>query len=292
MGRVQEVAAGHLHRVDHGGDGPGIVLVHGLGGSTVDWDAVAPALTGVGQVVAVDLPRFGLSPPAASKGVAGMTEALADFVDGYAEETGGPVVLIGNSMGGLVSVFVAARSAANVAALVLVAPAFPPRLRDLRDLHWPTTLRLAAQAAPVTGEALDSWLRRLSPKERVSMTLAWIAHKPGRVPMTVVESLVAMSTTRRSLPWTRRSVTAASRSIAATWAKRCRLVAAVRAVSAPTLVLQGSEDHLIAPAAVNAICELRPDWDLVVMEDTGHVPQLDAPLRFTEVVAPWLRAHL
>lgn len=268
------------------------MLVHGLGGSTVDWDAVAPELTRVGRVVAVDLPRFGLSPPAASKGVTGMTHALAEFVDGYAAETGGSVALVGNSMGGLVSLFVAARDPSNVASLVLVAPAFPPRLRDLGDLHWPTTLRLAAQAAPVTGEALDSWLRRLTPRERVSMTLTWVAHKPGRVPMPVVESLIDMSTTRRSLPWTRRSVTAASRSIVATWAKRSRLVDAVRAVTAPTLVVQGADDHLIAPAAVKSMSDLRSDWDLVVMDDTGHVPQLDAPLRFTEVVVPWLRAHL
>lgn len=268
------------------------MLVHGLGGSTVDWDAVAPAFTGAGRVVAVDLPRFGLSPPARSNGVGGMTAAVAEFAASYAEETGGPVALVGNSLGGLVSTLAAARRPGEVSALVLVAPAFPPRIRDLGDVHWPTTLRLALQAAPLTGEALDAWLRTMSPRDRVSMTLEWVAHKPGRVPMPVIESLVDMSATRRSLPWSRRSVTAASRSIAATWAKRSELVEAVRAVRAPTLVVQGRDDRLIAPVAVRSICDLRPDWEFVLMDDTGHVPQLDAPRRFTELVVPWLRARL
>lgn len=292
MGRLVETSEIRLHRVDHGGEGPGIVLVHGLGGSTVDWDAVAPALTEAGRVTAVDLPRFGLSPPAPSQNVDGIADALAEFAEAYAAETGGPVALIGNSLGGLVSTLAAARRPDDISALVLVSPAFPPRLRDLGDLHWPTTLRLVLQTAPLTGEALNAWLRAMSPRDRVFTTLEWISHKPGRVPMPVIESLVEMSATRRSLPWARRSVTATSRSIAATWAKRSQIVEAVRAVRAPTLVIQGREDRLIAPVAVRSICDLRPDWDLVIMEDTGHVPQLDAPLRFAELVVPWLRARL
>jgi hypothetical protein len=36
------------------------------------------------------------------------------------------------------------------------------------------------------------------------------------------------------------------------------------------------------------MCSLRPDWDLIQLEDTGHTPMMDAPLRFLDVVGGWL----
>lgn len=291
MGRYVEFDATRLYRVDHGGEGAPIVLIHGLGGSAHDWDAVAPALTELGRVVAIDLPRFGYSPPTKIPGLRGMTGSVVAFLEEITEETGMKAVLFGNSMGGLISTFAAAERPDLVSAMVLVAPAFPPRLRDLPAVHRPTAIRLALQAAPVTGEALDAWLYRLPPRERVTLTLDWIAHKAGRVPMPVIESLVELAERRRGLPWARRAVTSASRSIAALWARPARLVEAVRRVQAPTLVVQGESDNLVPPPAVEWVCRLRSDWELVMMEDTGHVPQLDAGPRFLEIVIPWLRSQ-
>ena len=108
MGRFVETPDIRLHRVDHGGEGVPIVLVHGLGGSTADWDAVAPTLTRLGRVTAVDLPRFGFSPPTRTGGLDAMADALARFVDGVVGDAGTPAVLIGNSMGGVLSTLVAA----------------------------------------------------------------------------------------------------------------------------------------------------------------------------------------
>lgn len=292
MGTYLDTGAGHLHWVDHGGEGPPIVLVHGLGGSSVDWDAVAGRLTDLGHVVAPDLPRFGLSPPCARNGLSGMADALEGFVSVEVRESGRPATIVGNSMGGLLAVMLASRRPDLVRALVLVSPAFPPRLTDVAGADGPTALRLAIQAAPGAGEILAGWMwRRLSARERVSLTLGWVTHKTGRVPLEVVESLIEMSERRESLPWARTAVTDYSRAIAAVWARRRQFIATVQEVKAPTLVVQGTSDRLIAPAVVEAVCELRPDWDLVQMEDTGHTPQLDAPLRFLDVVRPWLEGH-
>src|ERR1700712_3511175 len=56
---------GPVHVVDFGGnpDGPVVVLVHGLGGSHLNWDLLAPRLTGAARVLALDLPGFGRSEP-------------------------------------------------------------------------------------------------------------------------------------------------------------------------------------------------------------------------------------
>jgi pimeloyl-ACP methyl ester carboxylesterase len=62
----------------------------------------------------------------------------------------------------------------------------------------------------------------------------------------------------------------------------------ILAIEAPTLVVQGLSDHIVSPTAVEWLCSLRPDWDLVHLDDTGHTPQMDAPHRFVDVVRTWL----
>ena len=54
-----------MHYVDFGGlaTGPAVVLVHGLGGSHLNWDLFAPLLTEHARVWALDLPGFGRSEP-------------------------------------------------------------------------------------------------------------------------------------------------------------------------------------------------------------------------------------
>ena len=54
-----------MHYVDYGGpaDAGAVVLVHGVGGSHLDWDLLAPMLATRFRVLAADLPGFGLSGP-------------------------------------------------------------------------------------------------------------------------------------------------------------------------------------------------------------------------------------
>ena len=57
---------GPVHFADFGGSGPTMVLVHGLGGSHLNWLAVGPALAARARVLAPDLAGFGRTPLAAS----------------------------------------------------------------------------------------------------------------------------------------------------------------------------------------------------------------------------------
>src|SRR5512140_2959820 len=119
---------GPVHYADFGGEGRPIVMVHGLGGSHLNWMSVGPALARSARVLAPDLPGFGLSPPG-RKGVsmAAARQTLARFIQ---EVAGGPAVLFGNSMGGLVCALMAGWAPELVTRLVLVNPAQPlPRLR-------------------------------------------------------------------------------------------------------------------------------------------------------------------
>jgi pimeloyl-ACP methyl ester carboxylesterase len=285
MGEYVNSSIGPLHRVDFGGDGDLIVLVHGLGGSTTNWIAVADGLARYGRVLALDLPGFGLSPPGPDYRLETHREAVESFI----EMEGPPATLIGNSTGGLIAQMVAAHRPDLVSRLLLVAPASPPVLPDPR-LDWPTAIRLALQATPGFGNAYGRrFISSHTPEELVRLSMEMITHRRGRVPVEVIEASVDMARIRKELPWSAEATASTASSIAAFYARRSEHVRMIRAITAPTLVVQGVSDHIVSPTAVERICRLRPDWKLVQMEDTGHTPQMDAPLRFLAEVEPWLK---
>src|SRR4051812_5057883 len=103
------------------GGGEPLVLLHGLGSFRQAWDPVVPALSAVADVVAVDLPGFGASPPL-SDGVEPSPAALALAVAQLLDELGLDTPHVaGNSLGGWVALELAA--VRPVASLTLLAPA-------------------------------------------------------------------------------------------------------------------------------------------------------------------------
>ena len=101
---------GPVHFADFGGTGPTLVLVHGLGGSHVNWLAVAPALARGARVLALDLAGFGRTPLGERSADVHANRVLLDrFLDAVAAA---PAILIGNSMGGLLAMLEAAELAA------------------------------------------------------------------------------------------------------------------------------------------------------------------------------------
>ncbi|ARQ71422.1 alpha/beta fold hydrolase [Streptomyces marincola] len=85
---------------DHGGSGSPVLLLHGLGGTLLHWDAVAPRLTGAHRVVSMDLRGHGLSGDGPWE-----WEAVLDDVRAVIDHVGlDAPVLVGHSLGGMVAV--------------------------------------------------------------------------------------------------------------------------------------------------------------------------------------------
>src|SRR5881396_578671 len=104
-----------------GGQGPPLVLVHGLGGAASNWTELTPLLSGRFRLLVPDLPGHGGSTalPAASG-----LEAFADRVALVAEREGMlPAPVVGHSLGGAVALRMALRQPDHVPALVLAAAA-------------------------------------------------------------------------------------------------------------------------------------------------------------------------
>lgn len=276
-----------VHYVDFGGaaDGPTIVLVHGLGGSHLNWDLLAPRLTGQARVLALDLPGFGMSRPTRRPATIRTNVAvLARFVR---EVAGPPVVLVGNSMGGLVSVLLTAREPDLVRGLVLVAPALPAPSRVLGSPA--DAALLAAHALPGVGERLRRNRRqRIGARETVRETLRLGGVDEAALPAELVERSVALVADQSDVAGFDRAYLSASRSLAWTLVRMRRYRAAMASIRVPVLLVHGDRDQLVPVTAARSAARANPAWRFVELPGVGHLAQLQVPDELAARLLAWL----
>lgn len=256
-----------------------MVLVHGLGGMHLNWLAVGAALARRYRVVAPDLIGFGTTPPAGRRSsIPANLLALRRFV----EVIGGgePVILVGNSMGGLLSGFLAADEPRLVDRLVLVDPAVPnPRFEGVSAIVL--AFFTALMAPGVATRYLQRRTRQLGAEALVKTTLAAVCADPHRVAPEIVRAHIELTERRISgMPWSDRALVEAARSLLRVLIGARRYYDRMGRVKAPALVIQGSEDRLVPLPAVRRLLARCPGWRLEVIQGVGHVPMLETPDRF------------
>jgi pimeloyl-ACP methyl ester carboxylesterase len=280
-----------VHWIDFGAPSgstaPPMVLVHGLGGSHLNWVQVAPALAEQRRVLAVDLSGFGLTPAAGgSATVHGNARLLGRFVR---EVAGSPAILVGNSMGGVISVLLAHARADSVAGLVLVdAPMPAPRQRpDLR-----VAVNFAIYAAPGLGElSLAATRSRTTPREQVERVLGICFADPGRASAEVTEASIELAGYRRTVPGTEHAFLQAARSLAGVLVRPGHYHAMMTSLDMPVLLIHGEQDRLVPVAAARHAAVAYPHWDITLLPGVGHTPQLEAPDAVIAAIGSWADRH-
>lgn len=278
---------GPTHYFDFGGspDGPLLVCVHGLGGAAWNWAALAPYLVPHCRVLALDLAGHGRTPAAGRRTTVSANRRLLDrFVE---EVAGEPVVLVGNSMGGAISLLEAARSPEAVLGLALIDPALPrPALAPIDPTVAAT---FAVMSIPGLGEAmLTRRRRRLGAEQQVRETLALCCVDSSRIPAEVVALGVALSEERAGHRYAARDFLAAARSLVRLLGGPRTLRSAMRDVRAPVLLVHGEHDRLVSLRVAEAVAADHPAWRLEVARGVGHVPQLEVPEWTATAILEWL----
>ena len=273
-------------------DGPSdatFVLIHGLGGSHLNWLQVAPQLAGLGRVLALDLPGFGWSPRSGrGSGLMDERRVLGRFV---AELATGRVMLCGNSMGGAIAILQAAVEPDAVAGLVLTSSVFPRAHGG-----WPHPVVIGAFAAydsAFVGEPLARMrMRRMDAEKVVRIGYRMVAADPRSIPEDIIRMNVDLVRERQADPDAADAFLDAARSLLRLGRRPDVAARALDAIRCPVLVLHGRRDRFVPAAFAEAVLSSHPAWRGRIFPDLGHAPQMEAPGRWLVEVADWYAEHV
>jgi pimeloyl-ACP methyl ester carboxylesterase len=250
---------------DRTGAGEPLVLLHGLGHNLHAWDAVMDELGRERDVVALDMPGFGASPPLPA-GTPPTVEALAESVEQTIGELGleRPHVA-GNSLGGAVALELGRRG--SVRSVTAIAPVG----------FWCSRRELAFASASVTltrdFTRRLGWLIPLLAASRLGRTLAvgQVYGRPWRLPReSLIEDAELMAGAAgfddardHGLRWTFRDGIAPDIPITIAW---------------------GTRDRLLIPRQGRRAQRVLPRARMIWLEGCGHLPMWDDPPLVTRVL--------
>jgi pimeloyl-ACP methyl ester carboxylesterase len=255
-----------VHYRDEGA-GPIVLLLHGTGASLHTWDDWTKNLSVDHRVVRLDLPGFGLTGPAADGDYRIAT--MVAFVDAFAQKVHlDHFAVAGNSWGGEIAWTYALEHPEHVDKLILVDAAGWPRYGAL-----PIAFRLAKM--PVVGQLFT----KLGTRRIVDKTVHDVYGDPSRIREEV---------RRRYFDLARREGNRTSFG-ARLKAEHVDRTGELAKIKAPTLILWGSEDHLLPVENAEKFHAAIPGSTVKTYPGAGHVPMEEIPEETLKDVREFLR---
>jgi pimeloyl-ACP methyl ester carboxylesterase/CRP-like cAMP-binding protein len=272
---VYKVNGQELHVVEKGQPKRQVaLLIHGWSSS---WYALSPLIEMLSlrfRCLAVDLPGYGKSPPFSQRTtIPDYADLLAEFA---AQVSDGPVVLVGHSMGGMISITMALRHPVLVERMVLLGPTVTGRL----------SLFINLAVSPITlleRFGLGSGLVSIGERTFVGLTdrimrPASIAERSG----ITEEDYVRLRADARSPGQGR------VRAECFFAMRENNLSGRLKEVEKPSLVIWGAEDNTVPLRDASVIADEWPDADLRILPKAGHWPHFEAPDVTRRLVAAYL----
>jgi pimeloyl-ACP methyl ester carboxylesterase len=261
-------------RVDGDPANPPVLLIHGIGRSMEDWAPQFEPLAQSYRVIALDVPGFGFSERLREPiSLAALTRGVAHTLDALGETR--PVHVVGNSLGGALAQQLLVQQPDRVASLALINSAgFGSEVTMLlRMLTLPVlgelSTRRPSRSSAVLFERLIHADKSVATKQRVDHAYA-ISRQPHSG-VVLRETTMAVGSPRGVKPEWRRE-----------------LAAAVAEHPRPTLVIWGTRDRVLPAHHIEEARRVYPHAELRLLSGVGHMPQIECPQRFADLLLPFL----
>jgi 3-oxoadipate enol-lactonase len=237
------------------GQGPALLLLHGIGSSRTGWDHQILRLKGSFTCIAPDMPGYGDSPDPTETGLDAIAHGLAAILDGQSAH------VIGVSFGALAALALARAYPSLVKSLVL-ADATLGKALELHSERERWLIHRQALARNLASRSLD----------RAGEIAA-----PG-APLEVIEEIAAHM--RRARPAGYLAVAQAIfETDAVPWLEK---------IKKPALIICGEQDSVTGMAVSEALAKHLPHAKLVEVAGAGHAPHIERPDRFAHAVQHFL----
>lgn len=248
------------------GSGPVLLLIHGMAGNSDHWEPVLGMLGREHTVIAVDLPGHGGSEPGGGDySLGSLASGLRDLLLALGHER---ATLVGHSLGGGIAMQFTYQFPEMVERMVLVSSG---------GLGSEVSLVLRAASLP----GADLFIGATAGPGRVAGSLVGrglglVGLKPNADLAEVARSYAALGDRER-----RAAFLATVRAVVGTDGQRIAAEDRLYLASGlPLLIIWGEEDSIIPVSHGREAHEALPNSSLVVFEDVGHLPQVEAPGRF------------
>ena len=254
----------------HAGSGPPVILIHGLGGSTMVWQRNIEFLAQHYSVYAIDMPGHGYSSnPSLGYGLEAASKYLAAFMDAVGISK---AAIVGSSAGGLVAMHFALNHPERVSKLVIV---------DAAGLGKELATFLKLLSTPLLGELIA----RPSVGSMRALLRALI-YDQSKVPLGLAEEMAEV----RRLPGRKLALLKYLRFGANLFGQKQDVmqISVLPKVSVPTLVIWGRNDFLMPPSHGEKASKAIPGARLHVFDSCGHWPQMEKSDEFNKLLHEFL----
>ncbi len=267
------LSTGEVTYVDLGeGDDPPIVFLHGLGGSWQNWLENLPRAAQERRAIAVDLPGFGTSPmPSEEISISLYARIVKELLDQLGIEW---PVIVGNSMGGFVAAELCLRYQ-QVERLVLAAACGI----STASLRRGTTLTLFRVGGWISAATLPRSRDVVARPRLRHPLLATVIRHPSRMRPDVLLEIMPRSNNPGFMP-------ALESLLDYDFTDR------LGEIGCPTLLVWGREDILVPVEDADEFERRVPDARKVVFDETGHMPMLEQPGEFNDLLMRFASGRL
>lgn len=238
------------------GPGEPVVLVHGIGHHSPAWGEVPEMLQAKGyDVTVVDLPGHGRSPAPTRPDGYSMRSCAEQLERHFRAHGIDRPHVIGNSLGGIIALELAARGSVRTALALSPAGFYPPHHLVPVGLNL-VVMRLGSHLP----EAFHRWLNRSAARRRLALRALYV-HPEKITPEVALADTMNM---RRSAGFWPHFVLAA-------------FLRFTKHVAVPTTVAWGDRDRLLMPSQAGVARRRLPEATHVSLPEAGHCPQIDQP---------------